>query len=166
MSDFEAGRRTLQVGVVDREGQHRCISSGPLPEAVAASAAIPCIFTPVSVPGEQIVSWSRTCLTTPFHVTAKPPAVLHCPGHWMQRPTTHTRGPAEQVHGICVSIYATFGPSTCVCHNRRQPGTGALQGRRGSGSYWAGALAAAFAAGAAAAAATRAAAAGAAATGR
>lgn len=37
--------------MVDASGRHRVVSSGPLPEAVAASAAIPCIFRPVAIPG-------------------------------------------------------------------------------------------------------------------
>ena len=45
--------RLAQVGVIDAAGQHQTISSGPLPAAVAASAAIPCIFSPVSIPGRH-----------------------------------------------------------------------------------------------------------------
>lgn len=41
------------VGVVCQDGRYRLIDSGPLPEAVAASAAIPFIFAPVNVPGAQ-----------------------------------------------------------------------------------------------------------------
>ena len=40
------------VGVVSKEGDYRLIDSGPLPEAVAASAAIPWIFNPVNIPGK------------------------------------------------------------------------------------------------------------------
>ncbi len=39
------------VGVVTSSGEHLLIDSGPLPEAVAASAAIPYIFEAVHVPG-------------------------------------------------------------------------------------------------------------------
>jgi predicted acylesterase/phospholipase RssA len=39
--------------VIDGAGEHRTISSGPLPAAVAASAAIPCIFSPVPIPGKH-----------------------------------------------------------------------------------------------------------------
>lgn len=39
------------MGVVTASGQHLLIDSGPLPEAVAASAAIPYIFEAVHVPG-------------------------------------------------------------------------------------------------------------------
>ncbi len=42
----------LAVGVVSTEGEYRLIDTGPLPEAVAASAAIPYIFNPVNIPGE------------------------------------------------------------------------------------------------------------------
>jgi hypothetical protein len=37
--------------VVTADGRHLLIDSGPLPEAVAASAAIPFIFEAVDVPG-------------------------------------------------------------------------------------------------------------------
>lgn len=40
------------MGVVTAEGEHLLIDSGPLPEAVAASAAIPIIFQAVDVPGK------------------------------------------------------------------------------------------------------------------
>lgn len=40
------------MGVVSKEGDYRLIDSGPLPEAVAASAAIPWIFNPVNIPGK------------------------------------------------------------------------------------------------------------------
>lgn len=43
------------MGVVDSEGQYRLVDSGPLPEAVAASAAIPYIFAPVNVPGQAAI---------------------------------------------------------------------------------------------------------------
>lgn len=41
------------MGVVDANGRHQVISSGPLPEAVAASAAIPVVFENVHVPGSH-----------------------------------------------------------------------------------------------------------------
>ena len=37
--------------VVDKGGRHRVVDSGPLPEAVAASAAIPVLFHPMDIPG-------------------------------------------------------------------------------------------------------------------
>jgi hypothetical protein len=42
------------VGVVDSSGRHVVISSGPLPEAVAASAAIPFVFAAVDIPGKYV----------------------------------------------------------------------------------------------------------------
>ncbi|KAG2446400.1 hypothetical protein HXX76_000985 [Chlamydomonas incerta] len=48
---FEDLQREFAVGVVTAEGEHLLIDSGPLPEAVAASAAIPIIFQAVDVPG-------------------------------------------------------------------------------------------------------------------
>ena len=48
---FEELERDFAVGVVTSNGEHMLIDSGPLPEAVAASAAIPFVFTAVDVPG-------------------------------------------------------------------------------------------------------------------
>lgn len=44
--------RPFGAGVVDGDGRHRLLTSGPLPEAVAASCAVPWLFTPVSIGGE------------------------------------------------------------------------------------------------------------------
>ncbi|MEW5847781.1 MAG: patatin-like phospholipase family protein [Myxococcota bacterium] len=46
---FEELPRPLAVGVVDQTGAHQLLTSGPLPEAVAASCAMPFIFSPVPV---------------------------------------------------------------------------------------------------------------------
>lgn len=48
---FEGLEREFAVGVVTADGQHVLVDKGPLPEAVAASAAIPVIFSSVDVPG-------------------------------------------------------------------------------------------------------------------
>lgn len=48
---FESLEKPFAAGVVDAEGKHRLIRSGPLPEAIAASGAIPFIFMPIDVPG-------------------------------------------------------------------------------------------------------------------
>lgn len=50
---FEELGREFACGVVGRDGTHTLISSGPLPEAVAASAAIPALFAPVVIPGRE-----------------------------------------------------------------------------------------------------------------
>eukprot|EP00884_Botryococcus_braunii_P005983 jgi/Botrbrau1/15386/Bobra.43_2s0014.1 len=50
---FEELQMDFAVGVVDKNGNHVLINSGPLPEAVAASAAIPLIFAPVHIPGQR-----------------------------------------------------------------------------------------------------------------
>jgi predicted acylesterase/phospholipase RssA len=50
---FEDLERPFAVGVVDPGNKHRLIDSGPLPEAVAASCAIPYIFTAVELMGTQ-----------------------------------------------------------------------------------------------------------------
>jgi hypothetical protein len=53
-STFEELPFPVAVGVVDAEGQHKLISSGPLPEAVAASCAVPYLFRAVEVSGERL----------------------------------------------------------------------------------------------------------------
>ena len=53
---FEELPIPLAVGVVDKNGKHTLVRSGPLPEAVAASAAIPMIFAAVDVPGKCVTS--------------------------------------------------------------------------------------------------------------
>lgn len=55
---FEELPVPLAVGVVDQTGKHTLVRSGPLPEAVAASAAIPMIFAAVNIPGEALMSSS------------------------------------------------------------------------------------------------------------
>ena len=51
---FEELEYPLGVGVVSSKGEHTLLTSGPLPEAVAASCAVPYLFQPVRV-GE--VEW-------------------------------------------------------------------------------------------------------------
>ena len=51
------------VGVVSKNGEYRLIDSGALPEAVAASAAIPFVFEPVDVPGQ---AFKPLCLSLGF----------------------------------------------------------------------------------------------------
>lgn len=48
---FEELEVEFAVGVAGRDGSYRVVDSGPLPEAVAASAAIPVIFSAVNVDG-------------------------------------------------------------------------------------------------------------------
>ena len=51
---FEELEVDFAVGVVDAStGRHVVVDSGPLPEAVAASAAIPCVFAPLCIPGAE-----------------------------------------------------------------------------------------------------------------
>jgi predicted acylesterase/phospholipase RssA len=50
--DFADLETPLAVGVVSANGrQYAVINSGKLPEAVVASAAVPVLFAPVSIPG-------------------------------------------------------------------------------------------------------------------
>uniref|UniRef100_A0A7S1SMC6 PNPLA domain-containing protein n=1 Tax=Tetraselmis chuii TaxID=63592 RepID=A0A7S1SMC6_9CHLO len=50
---FEELPTEFACGVVCRDGSHRVINTGALPEAVAASAAIPILFAPVRIPGQD-----------------------------------------------------------------------------------------------------------------
>lgn len=51
---FEGLQRPLAVGVTDAQGQHALLTAGPLPEAVAASCAMPWIFAPVQINGRPL----------------------------------------------------------------------------------------------------------------
>lgn len=51
---FAGLERPLGVGAMDRAGQHLLITDGPLPEAVAASCAIPVVFQPVELAGRRL----------------------------------------------------------------------------------------------------------------
>lgn len=48
---FAELRRPLALGVVTTAGEHRLLTSGSLPHAVAASCAMPWVFKPVTVAG-------------------------------------------------------------------------------------------------------------------
>ena len=48
---FQDLNRPFGVGVIDEAGRSLVLTSGPLPEAVAASCAIPWVFAPVTVGG-------------------------------------------------------------------------------------------------------------------
>ena len=68
------------VGVMDREGQARIVSAGPLPAAVAASCAIPRLFVPVDVDGEVFRDGGvvdRTGLSSWRTLRGARPTVLH-----------------------------------------------------------------------------------------
>ena len=51
---FEELPVRFACGVIDAQGRHVTVSSGPLPEAVAASMAIPCLFAAVDIPGRLV----------------------------------------------------------------------------------------------------------------
>lgn len=50
---FEDLEMDFGVGVIDSNGEHIILDSGPLPEAVAASAAIPFLFKAVQIQGQS-----------------------------------------------------------------------------------------------------------------
>ena len=54
-STFEGLGRPFAVGVTDAAGQYRLLTSGPLPEAVAASCAVPWLFRPVRLGGQEYI---------------------------------------------------------------------------------------------------------------
>lgn len=66
---FEGLERDFAVGVVTTDGTHVLIDQGPLPEAVAASAAIPFVFSNVDVPGECWLA-GRTLVLQPVYCGA------------------------------------------------------------------------------------------------
>lgn len=77
---FEDLERPLGVGVMDLSGRPVLLTSGALPEAVAASCAIPRLFAPVAVDG---VRWAdggladRTALRAWRAMRPSTPVVLH-----------------------------------------------------------------------------------------
>jgi predicted acylesterase/phospholipase RssA len=88
---FEELPREFAVGVVSRGGAHELVNSGSLPEAVAASAAVPVLFQPVHIPGTRdgpyidggvrcrigLDLWRRQRYA---HGAPPPPAVVHLIG--------------------------------------------------------------------------------------
>lgn len=60
--------------MVSKDGKYRLIDSGALPEAVAASAAIPFVFEPVDIPGQA----SKPLLYLP-HTLSSQAAGMRCP---------------------------------------------------------------------------------------
>ncbi len=59
-STFEGLGRPFAVGVTDHQGRYRLLTSGPLPEAVAASCAIPRLFRPVNIGGAVYIDGGAT----------------------------------------------------------------------------------------------------------
>jgi len=51
---FAGLRRPLGLGAMDRAKTHHLLTQGPLPEAVAASCAIPYVFQPVTIGGRRL----------------------------------------------------------------------------------------------------------------
>ena len=77
---FEDLPRPFGVGVATRDGQACVLHSGPLPEAVAASCAIPVVFAPVSICGRQYVDGGavdRTALNAWHEIRGRRRTILH-----------------------------------------------------------------------------------------
>jgi predicted acylesterase/phospholipase RssA len=62
--------------VVTADGEHVLVDHGPLPAAVAASAAIPFVFSSVDVPGG--CAGSRSSIDTACISLLGPVDALHC----------------------------------------------------------------------------------------
>ena len=77
---FEDLSRPFGVGVVDADGRSCVLHSGPLPEAVAASCAIPMVFAPVTI-GESTFSdggaVDRTALNAWREIRGEQRVLLH-----------------------------------------------------------------------------------------
>ena len=89
---FAGLQRRYACGVVDASGQHRTLSSGPLPEAVVASMAIPCLFRAVAVPAQD---------NGPFKDGGKADRVGLLP--WLTEPALATPGRTTILHVIARS---------------------------------------------------------------
>jgi hypothetical protein len=89
---FAGLQRRYACGVVDATGRHRTLSSGPLPEAVVASMAIPCLFRAVAVPGLE---------DGPFKDGGKADRVGLLP--WLAEPALATPGRTTICHVIARS---------------------------------------------------------------
>lgn len=89
---FAGLQRRYACGVVDATGRHRTLSSGPLPEAVVASMAIPCLFRAVAVPDLE---------DGPFKDGGKADRVGLLP--WLAEPALATPGRTTICHVIARS---------------------------------------------------------------
>lgn len=77
---FEALDRPFGVGVRAPDGSHRLITRGRLPEAVAASCAVPWLFAPIGIDGEWLADGGavdRTALSAWRRARPDTEVVLH-----------------------------------------------------------------------------------------
>lgn len=77
---FEALGRPFGVGVRAPDGTHRLITVGRLPEAVAASCAVPWLFAPIGIDGEWLADGGavdRTALSAWRRARPDTRVVLH-----------------------------------------------------------------------------------------
>ena len=98
---FEELSRPFAVGVRAPDGSARLLSTGPLPEAVAASCAIPGVFTPVSVSGVPYQDGGvvdRTGLQAWVSHRGVRPTILHL----VQATADGVEPPAALLEGVCV----------------------------------------------------------------
>jgi len=109
---FEELPLRFACGVVDARGRHVLVHSGPLPEAVAASAAVPCLFRPVHIPGLT----GGPCACLPPHALAASCALALTPGT-----RTRCRAVADggKVDRVGLRPWRRLGPQSTnrvVCH--------------------------------------------------
>ena len=104
---FEELPVPLAVGVVDQTGKHMLIRSGPLPEAVAASAAIPMVFAAVDIPGKDFAAIGSTFANvsfsshTLFKLAITLSAVLHTAGQHSATASTVSETCGWQAQKLC-----------------------------------------------------------------
>jgi predicted acylesterase/phospholipase RssA len=84
-STFEELARPLAVGVVDAAGKHALLKSGPLPEAVAASCAMPGIFGAVNVGGQRFADGGAADRLGLDAYRAWRPNTAHVIANWVER---------------------------------------------------------------------------------
>ncbi|MHB1775390.1 MAG: patatin-like phospholipase family protein [Acidimicrobiales bacterium] len=108
LEDAEVPLEVVTTSLTD--GRERWLTSGPVVEAVLASAAIPAIFPPVRVDGDLLVDGgvvNNVPISRPIAAGATRIFVLLCgPLHYQPRPP---RRPVEAVlAGFFVAIHARF----------------------------------------------------------
>ncbi|KAF5830249.1 acyl transferase/acyl hydrolase/lysophospholipase [Dunaliella salina] len=115
---FEDLQTEFAVGLVSAvDGKHVLVDSGPLPEAVAASAAIPLLFQPVKLPG-----YSRLNLLSPF----KDGGCVDRVGlqSWRERRQKQAEGDSQLVPPALVHVISRSSPFSGFDDVRSQPEEG------------------------------------------
>ncbi len=93
---FEDLARPFGVGVVDAQGRACVLRSGPLPEAVAASCAIPMVFAPVAI-GDATYSDGGVVDRTALHAWREIRGVSRILLHLVERTAGAEQGQDEML---------------------------------------------------------------------